>query len=213
MIKAFLSDFDGTLVTKDILDVVCGIAGKEEESQKISEEFHAGIRKGISESIIPRINFLCGVTLEQIQTKLNENNYLLDGAQDLFSNLRKNDITTILHSGNILPVLEYYKNILGIDIVVGTKPKVENGVIKGITEADFPTSKEFKIIWIKKLLEKLKIRPEETVALGDAPSDRQIFEYTGTSIAINPKHGIEKYADYTVQNLREVFPIIEKLVK
>lgn len=30
--KIFLFDFDGTIVTEDILDVVCDIVGKKEES-------------------------------------------------------------------------------------------------------------------------------------------------------------------------------------
>lgn len=44
MIKAVLIDFDGTIVSKDILDVVCEIVGKEEESNKLNKEFHAGVR-------------------------------------------------------------------------------------------------------------------------------------------------------------------------
>lgn len=212
MIKAFLSDFDGTLVSKDILDVVCGIVGKEEESKTINEEFQAGIRKGINESIIPRINFLKGVTHTQIKQELDKNNFLIHGAQELFSFLKEKNIQTILHSGNILPVLNYYQNILGIDYVVGTKPNMDGEIIVNITEAEFPADRQFKLVWIKELLNKLNIKPEETVAIGDSPADKAIFEFAGKSIAINPKNGIEQYADYVVKNdLTEVIPIIEQL--
>lgn len=211
MIKAFLSDFDGTLVTEDILDIVCGIAGKEEESRKINEEFHAGIRKGVDNSIIPRINFLRGVTIEQINHKLSENSYLMEGAQDLFTFLKKSHITTILHSGNIMPVLSYYKDILQIDYALGNSPIVENNVIQGIFQSQFPTDKNFKRHWVESQLRKLDIDPKDTVALGDSPADLPIFEIAGASIAINPKHGIEQHATYTVSKLSDIFPIIEKL--
>ena len=38
MKKIFLFDFDETLVTEDILDIVCDIVGKKEEPIKINED-------------------------------------------------------------------------------------------------------------------------------------------------------------------------------
>src|SRR6266700_1568993 len=116
MIKAVLLDFDGTVVYKDILDVVCGIVGKEEESAKINKEFFAGKRTGL-QPLIERINFLRGVYLPQIQKKLYENAYLMDGAKDLVYYLNKKNIVSILNSGNIIPVLQYYQRILGITYI------------------------------------------------------------------------------------------------
>lgn len=82
MIKAVLLDFDGTLVNKDILDVICGIVGKEKESEEINQKFHAGTLIGLT-PLITRINFLKGVSLSQIYGKLNENSYLAKGANEL----------------------------------------------------------------------------------------------------------------------------------
>ena len=57
MIKAVLLDFDGTLVTKDILDVACKIVGKDTESKKLNEEFNSGKTSGL-DALIKRINLL-----------------------------------------------------------------------------------------------------------------------------------------------------------
>ena len=78
--RIFLSDFDGTIVNRDILDVICGITGHEKDSEKINKEGRFGV-----EPLIERINFLKGVTKQQIFEKLNENNYLVSGAKELFS--------------------------------------------------------------------------------------------------------------------------------
>lgn len=210
MIKAVLLDFDGTVVTKDILDVVCGIVGKEEESDKINKEFHAGKLTGLA-PLITRINFLQGVSLSQIQKKLDENAYLLTGVKDLLDFLNKHNIISILNSGNITPVLSYYQKLLGISYLVGTHPKMSGDTIVGISEEDFP-GRDFKVIGVKEILQKLSIQPEEALAIGDSPADKTMFEFAGKSIAINSKEGIEKYADYVIENdLSKVIPIIEAL--
>ena len=45
--KIFLFDFDGTIVTEDILDVVCDIVGKKEESRIINEKTYTGELTGL----------------------------------------------------------------------------------------------------------------------------------------------------------------------
>lgn len=209
MIKAAILDFDGTLVTKDILDVVCGIAGKEEESRKINEEFHQGKRAGL-DSLIERINFLQGVSLSQIEQKLNEDAYLMKGAKELLEYFRSHRILTILSSGNILPVLQYYQKILGFTHIIGSAPKVEADVITGISQQDF-RDRNFKIEGVKKILEEHAIPPEMTLAVGDSPADRKLFDFAHVSIAINPKEGVGEYANYVIwDDLSLAIPIIEK---
>ncbi len=209
MIKVAILDFDGTLVTKDILDLVCGIVGKEEESRKINKEFHQGKRDGLS-SLIQRINFLRGVTLHHIEQKLCENLYLMKGAQELLEYCRVHNIISILSSGNILPILQYYQKILNITYIVGSKPQINDGIIVGITQHDF-IGKNFKIEGVKKIVEERSIPQKEILVIGDSPADEKLFDYAHVCIAINPKEGIEKYADYVIRDdLSMAIPIIEK---
>ncbi len=211
-IKAVLLDFDGTLVYKDILDVVCGIVGKEEESDRINKDFHAGKLSGLT-PLITRINFLKGVSLSQIQKKLNENAYLVTGAKNLLDFLNQKQIVTILNSGNITPVLEYYQKLLGISYIVGTQPKMNNDIIEGIAEEDFP-GRQFKVIGVKRILDQLSIAPQDTLAIGDSPADKTMFELAGASIAINAKNGVEQFATFVIQNdLTKAIPIIEEINK
>lgn len=208
-IKAVLCDFDGTLVNKDILDVICSIVHKERESKKSNQDYHNGKIDGLTNLII-RINFLHGVSMFQIFEKLKENDYLMPGAEELFKFLKKNKIVTILHSGNLIQVLKYYQNKLKISYVVGTKPKMKGDYIDSISKNNF-SGINFKLEDSKKILKKLKIKPSEIVALGDSPADKSIFDYSAKSIAINPKGGIEKSADYIINNLNEAIDIISKL--
>jgi len=210
MIKAVLLDFDGTLVYKDILDVICETVHKGKASKQINEEFHQGKRKGL-ESLIDRINFLHGVTILQIKDKLSSNAYLIDGAEELINFLNQNKIISILSSGNILPVLQHYKNLLGITYIVGSKLQMKNDTIIGVSPSNFK-DRAFKLNGVKKILNTLNIKTNETIAIGDSPADLGLFEFASKSIAINPKGGIEKNADYLISDLKAAIPIIQKLI-
>ena len=209
MIKAAIIDFDGTLVADDMLSVVCGIVGKEDASRQLARAFIEGRRPGLS-PLIERINFLKGVTISQLEEKINEDPHLMPGARELFSYFNEHHIVSIVSSGNILPVLTCYQKMLGITYAVGSKPQMQGDTIFGISENNF-SHRDFKITESKEILNKLSISQKETLAIGDSPADKMIFDYAEVTIAIHPIHGIEKAADYVItDDLQKVIPIIER---
>ena len=135
-------DFDGTIVTEDILDVVCDIVEKKEESRLINEKVRRGELRGL-EPLCYRINFLKGVSYKKINEKLSKETYLRKGTIELFDYLKKNNFIIILCSGNIVPVLKFYQELLNIDYIFGTNPKMNGELIKRIDISDF-SSKDFK---------------------------------------------------------------------
>lgn len=207
--KIFLSDFDGTLVNKDILDVICGLVGKEQESHDLNMDFINGKVDGLP-TLKKRIDFLKGVSLTQINDLLNKEPYLIDGAKELFAYLKNKGIITVIHSGNILPVLEFYQNYLGVDYVIGTSPRVQNGIIQGIELSDF-NGRNFKVDGCLEIINTLGIAPNDIIAIGDSPSDQGVFEISNIKFAINPKGNIADYASYIIKtNLKEVISILNE---
>src|SRR3989339_890404 len=107
-IKAVIIDFDGTLVKTDLLDIICDLNHQKVSSQRLNAAYQQGKISGI-EALVRRINLLEGISLDQINQKLSERNYLRKGALELLQSLNKHQIISILTSGNILPVLQYYQ--------------------------------------------------------------------------------------------------------
>ncbi len=201
--KLFIFDFDGTLVTEDILDVICEIVGKKEESQDINNRFINGKLKGLK-PLVDRINFLKNVSSIEIKEKLDKENYLRKGTKDLFEYLKNNNFITVLCSGNIMPVLEYYKDILGIDYVFGTSPIMNGNKIDYIDETCFK-NKEFKYESCKEIIKKLNIKKENIYAIGDSISDIKILSLAKHTFAVDPKSGIENYANVIIkENMNEI---------
>jgi phosphoserine phosphatase len=210
-IRAAIVDFDGTIVTEDISDELCGLVGKKEESRRLNQQFHEGKLFGLA-SLVQRINFLTGLSLAQIQAVVEKNQYLRPGARELFEYFHDNHIISIIASGNIIPLLESYQKILGADYLVGSRPLIKDGRIVSIAE-DHYSGLDFKVRDSQKILTSLGIAPAAVVAIGDSPADKGIFEIAGLSIAVDAKHGVEKFADFSIpKDLSDAIKIIDNYI-
>jgi len=205
--KLFLSDFDGTLVGKGVLDAVAMINGIENASEKLRQQSILDGWKSVK-PLMGLINSFKGITRTQIKSKFDENNFLVKGAKELFAFLKSNGFITVLHTGNILPVAEYYQDLLGIDYLVCPRPQMDGDSIVGLAEGDLETS--FKATGCKKIIDELKIAKENIWAMGDSIVDLPVFELAGHSIAINAKEGIEKHATYEIKS-NDLTEVIEKI--
>jgi phosphoserine phosphatase len=212
IVKTVVIDFDGTIVTRDLTDMLSGLAGKAAESQELDRMFQTGQLKGL-QGLVKRINFLSGISVKEISDALEKDDFLREGARDLFDYLRACGIITIIASGSSIPLLELYQKKLGADYIVGSKPKVKDGRIVSIREEDY-SGPDFKAHDTSIILESLGIPPSQAVAIGDSPADLGLFELAGASISINPRYGIDKHCDYVIHdNLALAIPIIQSLSK
>ncbi len=207
MKKIFLFDFDGTLVTEDILDVVCDIVGKKEESKRINSDVVSGKVTGLK-PLCSRINFLNGVTYQQIKNKLNENNYLRTGVIELFKILNERGYITVLSSGNIEPVLRYYQELLNITYIFGSVPNMTNDRIINITESNFK-GHNFKYEACLEIINKYADYDKKVYGIGDSAVDIQMLSLADIKFAIDPKGGFENYVDYVINDIEEIMNYID----
>lgn len=207
-IRAVIIDFDNTIVSVDLSDVLCAMAGKEKESEQLKNDFFEGRSKGL-EGLIQRVNFLEGLSMHDIQRDLAGGKYLRPGARELFNYFRTQNIISIISSGSIEPVLALYQNELGADYIVGSRPHMEGEYIGKISLADY-SSEQFKIDEPRSILEKLDIPASATIGIGDSPADKGIFDYCAYTIGVNPHPTVADIPDVIVEDdLSLIIPLLE----
>ncbi len=210
-INAALLDFDGTFTTEDMLNIICGIIGKQKESEEATQLFHDGKMEGI-DCLMERLELIKGLYLQDIIDELEKNDYLRKGGQELIEVFKKNEIKTILCSGHLVPILEHYQKKIGVDYVVGTKADVIDNKLVKIHRPD----PDFKVQGAKKILSELGISQEKVIAYGDSPADRFIFDYAALAVAVDPKGDIADHPNvkYSVKkDLRDSIPFLEKQIR
>lgn len=209
-IKAVLIDFDKTITKEDMSDLLADRVGKHEEGERLNELFQEGKLPGLT-GLIQRINFLQGMTVEEMRDMVSENDQLRKGAKELFAYFKEKGIISIIASGSIVPFLEIYQEILGVDYLVGSRPKMKDGTLQSISEEDF-SGLDFKVRDSKKILDELQISPDELVAIGDSPADLGLFDLAAVSIGVNPHERIRDKVDHVIEeDLSLIIPILEEL--
>ena len=143
MYKALILDFDGTLTRLDVLDYLAKAVGKGKESSRLREDFQAGRSKGLS-GLIDRVNLLKGTKISFIENQLD--NSLLNSGYDILAKfLKDNTIFTIIVSGNICPVIQFYRMLFGAKEGFCTELCEENGAIKGVNMEKI--GKRYNDVW------------------------------------------------------------------
>lgn len=209
-VRAVIIDFDKTITTADTSDILAGVVGKRAESEALNKAFHEGKTEGLT-GLVKRINFLKGVSLDDIEKVVEENDHLRAGAVELFNYFRSRGIISIIASGSTVQFLSLYQQKLAPDYLVGSHPQMKGKVFGTISVKDY-SGPDFKVRDSKAILDKLGIEPMDVVAIGDSPADLGIFKFAARSIGVNVPDSVAPHVDFLiVDDLSRAIPILEGL--
>lgn len=200
-VKLILCDFDGTITQTDVLDAMCAVVGREQESRAINTLFQEGREDG-KRALIRRFSLLEGVALERLRPVLDRVP-LTKGAVELFRYAREQGIHVLVLSGNAQFVLEHFSEKLHFTKVAGSRIPVKDGVIGAWDDGCACVD---KVTEARNYIRQLGVTAEQIVAIGDSVADREIFDLAGTSFLVNKKGAIR--ADVEIEDLAAVIPCL-----
>lgn len=201
-IKLILCDFDGTITKCDVLDAMCKLAGKFARSQEINAQFISGKKDG-KEALIERFSLLSGLSLSSVYDMLEQITFT-DGAEELFSYTSEKKIHTLILSGNADFVLEHFRKKLNFSDIAGSSLFISDGIIQP-WDSDKCTCVD-KLGIAKAYIEKLGLKKENIIAIGDSVADQDLFDLASLSFLINKKGDV--CSDYEIARLDDVIPYL-----
>lgn len=207
MINCLILDLDGTITSCDMLDWACDLSGKKEDAKRLMATPSFGIN-----SLVTRINLLSGLSLEKLEKGLEFSNYLRSGAQELVKFAKQSNLIVIICSGNIQPIVEYYKNLLLADYALGSPVDVSTeGVIIGTKQENFLFKENLKVKLVSNLFAIIGLNLANSIVVGDSSVDVNLFKQAQISISVGQNEEAKKASTYQIQeDLLEIIPIIKQ---
>ena len=129
------------------------------------------------------------------------------GVDELIQYLKQKGLKLSMVSSGLSLLSDWVHEKYGFDYSVSNDLLHENGILTGRVKIQVRYDK--KAEWVKQILKKFGVKPEEVIAIGDSKGDMDMFQMVGFSVAFNSScFDLEKIATVCVRsrNLADIIP-------
>jgi len=126
---------------------------------------------------------------------------------ELISHLKQRGLKLSMVSSGLSVLSDWVHQKLGFDYSVSNDLLHENGVLTGKVRIQVHFDK--KAEWVRRILQKFDVKPEEAIAIGDSRGDIDMFRMAGFSVAFNSScPDLDQMANICIQsqNLADIIP-------
>ncbi|MDW5444871.1 phosphoserine phosphatase SerB [Polaromonas sp. SM01] len=195
--KLIAFDMDSTLINIECIDEVADAAGRKAEVAAITEATMRGEITDFNDSLRKRVALLKGVSVASMDEVYHQRLRLNPGAAELVHACKAAGMKVLLVSGGFTFFADRIRDELGIDYTRANVLEVENGLLTGRL-VDQPWGDICDGAEKRKMLletcEKLGIRPDQTIAVGDGANDLPMMGVAGLSVAYHAKPKVREQA-------------------
>ncbi|KAL9066520.1 MAG: hypothetical protein Q9161_007495 [Pseudevernia consocians] len=196
-LRLALFDMDSTLINEEVIDELARSIGISDAVSAITARAMNG-DIDFATSLSERVAMLKGVRTN-VWEDLKKTVTIATGAKELVSGLKEKGVLTGVVSGGFIPMAEWLKGELGLDVAVA------NHLLEEGPTADFPyphlsglldpnyrvVTPELKRETLKSLAADHAIPMSETLAVGDGSNDLLMLGTAGLGIAWNAKEKVQ----------------------
>ncbi len=194
--KLLLSDMDATLIQNECIDEIARHIGKYEEISKITEQAMNG-NMLFEGSLEQRVRLLEGVSKEDLELIYNRDIKVSEGVVETAKFLKSQSVHLVIVSGGFT----YFCNRLAEDIsfdefyaneLIFTHNKLTGHIKKPVF------SSESKAEVLALLMQKMGVKKDEVIAIGDGANDIPFLNMVPFSIGFKAKPIIQKKVRFNI---------------
>lgn len=191
-LRLLAMDMDSTLITIECIDELGDLAGCKSEIASITAQAMRG-ELDYPQSLRKRVSLLKGLPEAALARVYEERLRLTPGAEQLIAACKKHGVKLLLVSGGFTFFTDRLKERLGLDYTISNRLAARDGKLTGELVGDIVDAGA-KAGKFRAVMEELRARQEQTVAIGDGANDLNMMALAGTSIAFHAKPVVRKQA-------------------
>jgi phosphoserine phosphatase len=191
--RLLVADMDSTIIGQECIDELADYAGLKDKVARITDRAMRG-ELDFPGALRERVRLLAGLDERALKRCLTERVRVTAGAETLVQTMRAGGASCLLVSGGFLSFAEPVARTVGFDRVHANRLVFAGGKLSGEVGdpiVDALTKKESLI----EARERLGLRREEVLAIGDGANDKFMIEEAGLGIAFRAKPALVEVAD------------------
>lgn len=189
-------DMDSTLITIECIDEIADMLGIKPQVAEITERAMRG-EMDFHESLRQRVGLLDGLEEEALDRVYKERLQLSQGAAETLAKLQASGAQTLLISGGFNYYTHRLQERLNLTHTIANTLEVIHGKLTGKVVGDIIDA-DAKITNLIHWREKLGLKPEQVMALGDGANDLKMLGEAGIGIAYHAKPIVRAQAKYSL---------------
>lgn len=183
--KLLISDMDSTMITVECIDELADFVGKKAEVSQITERAMNG-ELNFESALTERVALLEGMPEAVLQECYDERVKMMSGAKILLDSFKKRGGNAVLVSGGFTFFTSRVRSEIGFDADYANILEVVDGKLTG--KVILPIlGKEAKLSTLQNYCAKLRISPDEVLAIGDGANDLPMLMAAGLGVAYHAK--------------------------
>ena len=191
--RLLVADMDSTIIGQECIDELADYAGLKDKVARITERAMQG-ELDFPGALRERVRLLAGLDERELKRCLSERVHVTAGAETLVQTMRAGGSSCLLVSGGFLSFAEPIASAVGFDRVRANRLVFIGGKLSG--EVGDPIvdamAKRDSLIEAR---ERLNLRREDVLAIGDGANDKLMIEEAGLGIAYRAKPALVDVAD------------------
>jgi phosphoserine phosphatase len=196
--RLLVADMDSTMIAVECIDELADYAGLRAEVAAVTERAMKG-EILFETALIERVALLAGLDEAAVDRCREQRVRLTPGARALVRTMKRAGALTVLVSGGFTRFAEPVGAEIGFDRVVANRLGVVAGRLSGTVALPIVGAEGKRMALLDAATER-RLRPEETLAVGDGANDIPMLEEAGLGIAYRAKAAAEAAADAVIRH-------------
>ncbi|MBC7756094.1 MAG: phosphoserine phosphatase SerB [Bdellovibrio sp.] len=189
-------DMDSTLINIECIDEIADMMGIKPQVAAITEKSMRG-ELDFASSLKARVALLKGLPETALQQVIDERLQANPGAAQWIAACKLHNIKTMLVSGGFTLFANHVKTMLGLDYAVANTFEIIDGKLTGQILGDIVDA-ERKADELVKLRDKLGLKADQTIAIGDGANDLKMMQVATVGVAYHAKAIVQNQATYAL---------------